>query len=186
MQSFKEINYEELMEKQKALDDFIIKEKNLVQLNDKVTFLSNTLMAFTVELGELANELRFFKLWSNKGPSEKSVIVEEAIDCLHFLLSLSYQAELNNNDIRWAIWEDVEETSNPDKLRSVFLTLYEQIGYLTRAEMQGLNWYIATTIGYVWKPFSILLGYLGITPDELLEAYEKKMAINYARQEGGY
>lgn len=39
-----------------------------------------------VELGELANETRCFKFWSNKGPSEKDMILEEYIDCLFMLL----------------------------------------------------------------------------------------------------
>ena len=33
----------------------------------------NTILALQVEIGELANETRCFKHWSNKGPSEKKL-----------------------------------------------------------------------------------------------------------------
>ncbi len=43
-------------------------EKNIVEL--------------LVEIGELANETRCFKYWSNKKPSEKNIIMDEYADCL--------------------------------------------------------------------------------------------------------
>lgn len=55
------MNLTKLFKAQRALDDRIIKEKGL----EGQDLLPNLLLALQVELGELANEWRGFKHWSN-------------------------------------------------------------------------------------------------------------------------
>ncbi len=55
------MNWELLFQSQKQLDDHIEKEKGL-QGQD---LLDKKILALQVELGELANEWRWFKFWSN-------------------------------------------------------------------------------------------------------------------------
>ncbi|MFC3768306.1 dUTP diphosphatase [Paenibacillus sp. GCM10012303] len=55
------VTLEQLYEKQKELDARIIREKGL----EGVDLLPNTVLALQVEIGELANEWRGFKHWSN-------------------------------------------------------------------------------------------------------------------------
>ncbi|MED1790315.1 dUTP diphosphatase [Brevibacillus laterosporus] len=63
-----EISLETLFEKQKQLDDYIIKKKGLDTL-PKQELLNNTVLALQVEICELANEWRGFKHWSeNRAP----------------------------------------------------------------------------------------------------------------------
>ena len=50
----------ELQNKQKELDEFIVKSKNLTDTNSKKNFI-RTKIALLVEIGELANELKTFK-----------------------------------------------------------------------------------------------------------------------------
>lgn len=50
-----------LFEMQRELDERIVREKGLEGQN----LLPNKILALQVELGELANEARFFKYWSN-------------------------------------------------------------------------------------------------------------------------
>lgn len=60
---------------QKVLDTRIIEEHGLEGQN----LFYNMILALQVEIGELANETRCFKHWSNKGPSEKEVILMEYV-----------------------------------------------------------------------------------------------------------
>ncbi|HOH68301.1 MAG TPA: dUTP diphosphatase, partial [Bacilli bacterium] len=51
--------------------------------NHKTSYEKTTddrLMALIVEIGELANETRCFKYWSNKGPSPREVLLDEYAD----------------------------------------------------------------------------------------------------------
>ncbi|MCR8939782.1 dUTP diphosphatase [Brevibacillus laterosporus] len=57
------INLKTLFEKQKKLDDYIIKKKGLETM-PKQELLNNTVLALQVEICELANEWRGFKHWS--------------------------------------------------------------------------------------------------------------------------
>lgn len=106
----------ELFEMQRKLDAHIIKEKGLEGQN----LFNNTMLALHVEIGEMANEWRGFKFWSNNQEPRKEVkchackgegrfskdepclycestgierrpLLEEYIDCLHFFLSIAIQ-----------------------------------------------------------------------------------------------
>ena len=60
-------------------------QKNMTY-NRKI--VKRKMLALLVEIGELANETRCFKYWSNKPASEREVILEEYVDGLHFILSI--------------------------------------------------------------------------------------------------
>ena len=76
------------------LTDLYVKQRELdeeIARNHNVTYESTRnkrTLSLLVELGEFANSTRTFKYWSNKGPSEKAVVMDEYADGLHFLLSL--------------------------------------------------------------------------------------------------
>ncbi len=57
-------------------------------LQPKKIVKKKKMLALLVEIGELANETRCFKYWSNKPASEREVILEEYVDGLHFILSI--------------------------------------------------------------------------------------------------
>src|SRR5690625_2367570 len=78
------MNFTRFFSIQKGLDDTILKEKEITIPPDKI----NKIVALLVEIGEMANETRCFKYWSNKEPSKKKVILEEYVDCMHFLLGI--------------------------------------------------------------------------------------------------
>ncbi|WP_236620395.1 dUTP diphosphatase, partial [Geobacillus thermodenitrificans] len=111
-----------MFEMQRQLDAHIEKEHPRQEDEDR---LSKKILALQVELGELANEARFFKYWSNDqkprtrievvtgqkmvdGVIEpiveyKNPLLEEYVDGLHFLLSIGLEiAEPQKIDIaRW-------------------------------------------------------------------------------------
>ena len=71
---------------QRELDSYIQQQRD----EQSDVFLEKGL-ALLVELAELANETRCFKFWSLKGPSENTIILEEYVDSIHFLLSLGIE-----------------------------------------------------------------------------------------------
>lgn len=75
---------------QEKLDQHIMEQHNLY---GKPLF-SEKLLALQVEIAELANETRCFKFWSNRGPSSKETILEEYVDCLHFILTIGLEKKL--------------------------------------------------------------------------------------------
>src|SRR3954454_6608730 len=81
------MDFEKLFQMQKGLDNHI-EEKH--RLEDEDLF-SRKILALFVELGELANETRCFKFWSVKPASARSVILEEFVDGIHFILSLGIE-----------------------------------------------------------------------------------------------
>lgn len=89
------------LDKQKELDQYIIDKQGLHDLPYK-TRLSNTILAMMVETGELANEIRCFKHWSQKPMSDRFTIEDELVDVLHFYLSIVNQLGLTAEDMHRA------------------------------------------------------------------------------------
>ena len=90
-----------LLNKQEELDNYIIKTKQLGNFDWKAR-LNNTALAMFVEMGEMMNEIRTFKHWSDKLPSHHTVIIDEYVDVLHFFLSLANQLGFSAEDIEMA------------------------------------------------------------------------------------
>lgn len=72
------MNFQKLFTTQKILDDRIVKEKEL----DGQDLLDERILALQVELGELANEWRGFKFWSeDREPTKKKNLYWECGWC---------------------------------------------------------------------------------------------------------
>ena len=161
------MKWEELYSMQQQLDSYI--EKNH-QLEDRDLF-NERYLALLVELGELANETRCFKFWSNKKRSEKGVILAEFVDGIHFILSLGlakgyrYHGEL-------LVSEDRSETEQ-------FNQIFTQAALFKQDS--SLENYISLFQEYL--KLGIILGY---SEEDMQQAYFKKNEINYERQNEGY
>ncbi len=178
-----------LFEMQRELDERIVREKGL----DGQNLLPNKVLALQVELGELANEWRGFKFWSenqvprtrvlvnrttddigfkNIGPEHiKNPLLEEYVDCLHFILSIGLSGNIGTIE-----WEQIE----PYKAKSTiqqFIGLFE---YTSRL-LEDITVYVD-----IWSSFIGLGEMLGFTWDEVEAAYMRKNAVNHHRQESGY
>ena len=128
-------------------------------------------LALLVELGELANETRCFKYWSNKGPSPKEVVLDEYSDALHFFLSLGIPL-------------GVESYTHHFRADQDDLTL--QILQTYSLSLELAEHYEAKNYARAFGSFLNILPLLGYSPEEAVEAYKKKLAVNYKRQETGY
>lgn len=128
-------------------------------------------LALLVELGELANETRCFKFWSLKGPSPKEKILDEYADGLHFLLSLGVAIGVRRYEA------EVETLSIP--LHEAILDVYKKSLFFFENECEA-------TYSEAMLSFLELLPLLGYTVEEAIDAYKKKLAVNYERQKEHY
>ena len=161
------MNLQKLFQMQNALDKRIETEHNL----EGIPLLRKKILSLQVELGELANETRCFKFWSTKEPSSNDVILEEYVDCLHFILSIGL--EKNFEDITLNIKYITCELSEQ------FLNLYINISdFITCSSLDNyLN---------IFQNFLSLGENLGFSEEDIENAYLYKNNINHERQDNGY
>lgn len=161
------MNLQKLFNMQNSLDTFIQNEKKI----EYDVFLEKGL-ALLVELAELANETRCFKFWSEKGPSEKQVILEEYVDSIHFLLSLGIEKNLHELE-NWPM-------NHPDEpLTKLFLLTQSSINQFLQSPKKA-------NYEDVWSWYGAIATNLGFTHKEVVHAYIEKNEKNYERQRSGY
>jgi dimeric dUTPase (all-alpha-NTP-PPase superfamily) len=162
-----ELDLKDLFLLQKGLDETIAKRHGVTYASTR----EKRLLALFVELGEFANETRCFKFWSLKGPSSQEVILDEYADGMHFFLSLG---------LALGVTGFTHELKAPSKeLTEAILQVYEDVGELSKTFTQT----------YYFKAFGDyldLLPLLGYGGEEAIVAYQKKLAVNYRRQEEHY
>ncbi|WP_240374649.1 dUTP diphosphatase [Bacillus piscicola] len=152
---------------QKKLDDRILEK---YQLNRENLFVDKV-VALLTEIGELTNETRCFKYWSEKPASERKVILEEYVDGIHFLLSIGV-----DND--WTEEPSCEEAPAPS-LSEQFLKVYKAV--ISFSETASPKHY-DTMFGEYLKLGKLL----GFSKDEIKRAYYEKNELNHQRQTEGY
>ena len=194
------MNFKKLQAMQAKLDDAILADKAPMTAEER---FNKTLVALSVEIAEVANTVEHFKFWKdNKGKIDRGrfsvihifqeeelvdveymedstgiqyhaweahrlTLIEEFSDCLHFLLSLANQCE-DEIDVNLN-WIAGEESSKEYYYITLQTALFED---------SGVDGIMATFLNYVKS--------LGITPQELEQAYYDKNKINYERLENGY
>jgi len=181
-------NLAELFETQKLLDNRIVDEHNLHGQD----LLPQKILSLQVELGELANEWRGFKFWSkNQAPrtelfdeeydlihmesvglEQKNPLLEEYVDCLHFILSIGNDLELN---IELYTILPIEHKTILDQ----FSRTYYVISDLEHDPSQE-------ELILVLQHFIALGEMLGFTPEQIKQAYYQKNKINHQRQTDHY
>ena len=193
------MNFKKLQAMQLQLDHAILAEKAPMTADER---FDKTLAALSVEIAEVANTVEHFKFWKdNKGKvdskrfltgvdktyydtvklekvtfaeAHKLTLVEECSDCLHFVLSLANQAG-----------ERLQYTESRDKP----LTLESHYLYIQNAITIASDWFSFCKEIHGDQLLAAVLDYfhaLGITDEELEQAYYDKNEINYERLANGY
>ncbi|CDQ39527.1 dUTP diphosphatase [Virgibacillus salexigens] len=184
------MNLNKLFEIQKELDTKIVNEHSLQDQD----LLPKKILALQVELGELANEWRGFKFWSKdqeprnfwtpRLPEADSPLLEEYVDCLHFILSigleLGYTSVLVNKQIKLHLslsvgYEEVNNITISKQFSDVFYSISEL------EDTQGLDEYVTT-----FAEFISLGEMLGFSTEQIEQAYLDKNKVNHERQANGY
>ncbi|MER2169013.1 MAG: dUTP diphosphatase [Psychrobacillus psychrodurans] len=186
------MNLNKLFETQKVLDTRIEKEHPKVDSEDR---LAKKILALQVELGELANEWRGFKFWSNDqeprtfglklGRTSKenryiNPLLEEYVDCLHFILSIGLEIEVFNIT---AFESLLKFGSNPNReVLFVYSKLFNEVGMMGIDDKSVILEYYPN----VFQWFLELGCLLGLTWEQIEQAYYEKNEVNHERQNTGY
>lgn len=161
------MKWKDLFEKQRELDQYIQQQRSL----EEEDLVNRKMLAFQVELGELANQTRCFKFWSLKEPSPKEVILEEYVDGLHFLLSLGLELTFT--------FDHLEPVPANENLTLQFQKVYR---FASRFEEDPS----ASNYRLLFAAFLALGWQLQLTEKAVMEAYWEKNQVNRERQEEGY
>lgn len=156
-----------LYEMQDQLQQRILIQHGLTQEETK----ERRILALLVEVGELANETRCFKYWSTKGPSETSVILEEYVDGIHFLLCIGL--DLGHTPLSY------EGKGEGKELSEMFMDVYAKIScYRSKPTIQNYDDLFS---------FYVLLGeQLGFCNEDICASYYEKNKENFHRQDSNY
>ncbi|MBO0959544.1 dUTP diphosphatase [Neobacillus sp. MM2021_6] len=141
-------------------------------------------LALLVELGELANEARFFKFWSkdhrpktsgyrttlNSFGEPYNPLLEEYVDGIHFLLSIGLENSIEELNIK---------PIKKHTLTEQFLDLYSVFSLM-------YVYFTPKCYSEAWSAYVGLAEMLGLSWDEVEAAYITKNEKNHARQEDGY
>lgn len=161
--------FKKLFEMQAALDSYI--EENHQLQNENL--FNRKVLALLVEIGELANETRSFKFWSVKPSSEKKVVLEEFVDGIHFILSLGLECGFQSEPVK------VEAISSNGDINEQFLKIFQAVS--TFQTSRSFSHYIKVIEYYLQ-----LAAMLGITFEEMEQAYIEKNEVNFKRQQNSY
>lgn len=161
------IELEELFKAQAKLDATIAENHGI----SYETTRPRRIMAAYVEIGELANATRCFKYWSNKGPEEDDIVLDEFADGLHFFLSLGVDIKTSKKTYNL--------TKHKDNLTDQFLEIYHRLDVFLKKQ---------DDVSYIkaFQAFLNLLPLLNYRWKRLEKAYYKKLGVNYNRQETNY
>lgn len=162
--------FSELLLKQEIFDQ-IVKQKHGLVGKD---LINKKIISLEVELSEFANELRFFKYWSNK-PANYVKALTEYVDALHFYLSVANDLGVTENDVQYvspAIFEELP-------MEQLYINAKEWAFLINKKEPAN-----AFNMSFNW--FWGMGSKAGFTEYSIYDEYLNKHRINYERQAEGY
>lgn len=143
---------------------------------------NNKMLALFVEIGELANETKCFKYWSEKQNRVSEKALEEYVDCLHFILSIGNSCSYSNLvKFNFERAYTILMVRNKCELNRTdnFIYLIESLNRFIRHKELG-------NYQEIINDFLIIAIDLGFTEDQLIKAYMDKNLENYNRQKLNY
>lgn len=156
------MDLKKLFKIQKEFNDTIVFEHNL----EKEDLKNKTFLALLSELGELSRQTRCFSYWSDETELNKAKILDEYVDCLHFILTLGLDNGYKKVNINHK--EDISVD-----LSQLFINLYVGINELVICA--SLDSYEE-----LFQDFIALGKRLGFTKEEIFEGYINKNRENSA------
>lgn len=162
---------EYLLTQQEKLDEDI-REKKGIKYKEwhSINFDSMHGAALYVEKAELVNECHdLWKYWKSK-PIDKFKILDEAIDCIHFLMLIANKKEETPESILHRLHDGLDFITEHYRVDEHLVS-----GFL-RAEGFEIN--IAIII--------VLLDHYGFDSKDIIDAYNRKNEVNFERLRSNY
>ena len=157
------MDIKQLIEKQKELDARI--EERIDAKPGELLY--DRYMAFKVELCEMLNADGEFKFWKQSHEADRSKVLEEYVDALHFILSIGIAAGVRDGSEKgFKTWRSFIVTA--DHL------MMNDLDHIMR------NWHS------FFREFLGLGDMLGFSEEEITEAYLSKNEVNHKRQDNDY
>lgn len=190
------MNLSKLFETQRVLDARIMASHPELKGQNNLAW---KILALLVELGECANEWRGFKKWSNNQEPRREVekigfanpggpftykkypLLEEYVDCLHFILSIGIESGWSEIDFGLEYKEKLDmgfSYKDTSLTRQFTNSFYFTTKFEDNSNSEG---YIDIVLC-----FCALGEMLGFTWEQIEQAYYDKNAVNHSRQENGY
>lgn len=164
------MDFAALFSMQEKLDEHII-QKHKLQGKD---LLEDKYLALLVELGELANETRCFKFWSQKSASKREKILEEYVDGIHFILSLGIE-----KGYRFTGTTDGLSKQKAKSLTEQFNHCFEAVVHFRQDPSEQYYRRLFLTFLQLGKM-------LQFNTSDIFQAYLDKNEVNFTRQAKGY
>lgn len=158
---------QDLYEKQAELDETVHKNHG----ESYKTTKDKRMLALLVEIGEFANATRCFKFWSIKPSESKERILDEFADGLHFFLSLGICIN--------STFKEYEIAEPSLDLTHQIIKTYTCIGKFVE-DQSDANFKSA------FGSFLDIIPLIDSNPDEIKDAYYKKLGENFHRQATNY
>lgn len=161
----------EFLDLQRKLDEVCATKRDAHAPYTDATQNGSMKMACLVEIGELANELAFFKYWKKSKTVNIEKVKEEFADVMHFIFALNNIDKMSPK-IGVTVKDIYKKATKINDIQSLFGLLYKNI--------------IEYKSGNALLTLITLGKSLDFTYEDIEKAYDDKMAINYKRLEGDY
>lgn len=176
----KVVKLKELFKMQKALDEYISKEK-AENYSDEHVRKMNKIFSLKTEIHEAWNDSMAFKMWSERYKQPKDTLLKELVDVLHFILSIALEFKLEKE------LETVVITNKGfANINKMFFYLdhfssriFLKIPY---GDIKGIKISLLSVIDCYFK----IVDYYGWTFEDVYKEYVKKNEENFKRQAVGY
>lgn len=170
---------QDMIDLQRTLDKRIFS-----RLDKNIEIYEMRVLAFVVEVAEMANESRAFKYWSLDQDPRSDRLLEELADVVHFGISLGLIANpfmKAEDGIKFAYEGayDVERSSK-DTPEHMFLDLVQLTSLYTRKDPEPFDFWL------IFSRILSLASYYEISFEQLHAAYIAKNNENHRRQASGY
>ncbi|PFW61603.1 dUTP diphosphatase [Bacillus sp. AFS075034] len=167
------LNIQKIFEAQDKLDRKVVEVHGLEGKN----LTGDVTQALYTELGELSNEIGFFKYWKKNKKDDKARQYDEWADCMHFMASLG-----NKYGHSTEIIEKIEPSNVEDELGSAnknsFHTLF---GFIYKANLNVFGIYCIALAALIKIGLK-----MGMTFEDMEKSYFEKNQVNYDRLASGY
>lgn len=164
----------DLQDKQLELDRFIYESNSI---SDIATLYDKKIIALDVELSEFINEVKSFKYWKKNKEVDRNKVIEEACDCLHFILSLANDKELTLK--RSNVSKLLKDINDIDfAYMCIKDILWRNICFEIQCTSSNLEAMLELLI--------CIIKQLDFTYEDLIKEYDRKYEINIQRQKEGY